>query len=88
MDTTLLRWSGSDALSGIASYTLEYRAQAELDWAAWVTNTTELQTFFTPPNPAEIYEFRIIPTDVAGNRLPADAPPSPTPNKQFRCPML
>ncbi|MFZ1396793.1 MAG: hypothetical protein WAS33_07845, partial [Candidatus Promineifilaceae bacterium] len=72
----LLRWSGSDALSGIASYTLEYRAQATLDWTAWVTNTTELQTFFIPPDLAEIYEFRIVPSDVAGNRPPSDAPPS------------
>ncbi|MCA9919180.1 MAG: N-acetylmuramoyl-L-alanine amidase [Anaerolineales bacterium] len=72
----MLKWSGSDALSGIADYTLEYRAQGTTDWTTWLSHTTALQTFFTPPNPAEIYEIRLVPTDVAGNRPPTDAPPS------------
>jgi hypothetical protein len=70
----LLQWSGSDDLSGLAGFTLEYRAQGELDWIAWVTNTTALQTIFSPPDAAQIYEFRMIATDVAGNRLPDNSP--------------
>ena len=73
-DNYLMQWTGSDDLSGLAGFTLEYRAQGELDWTAWMTDTLELQTTFTAPEPATIYEFRLVPTDVAGNRPPADAP--------------
>ncbi|GJM40889.1 MAG: hypothetical protein DHS20C20_11710 [Ardenticatenaceae bacterium] len=73
-DDFLIKWTGSDDLSGLVGFTLEYRAQGDLDWTAWVTDTTELQTFFTSPDILQFYELRIVPTDVAGNRPSMDAP--------------
>ncbi len=73
-DDFLVQWSGTDALSGTASYTVEYRLQGDLDWTAWLTDTTAVSGFFTPPDPAQFYEFRVRATDAAGNSQPADTP--------------
>lgn len=73
-DDFLVKWSGDDDLSGVASYTLAYRAQGDVDWTAWLTDTTAVSASFTPPDPAQFYEFRVRATDVAGNTQPADTP--------------
>lgn len=70
----LVKWSGSDALSGIASYTVEYRLKGDTNWTTWLTNSTAESAIFTPPNPAQFYEFRIRATDVAGNSQLLDTP--------------
>ena len=73
-DNFLVKWSGNDALSGVANYTLDYRAQGDVDWTAWLTETTAVSATFTPPDPAQFYEFRVRATDAAGNSQPADTP--------------
>ncbi len=71
-----ISWSGSDATSGIANYNVFYRQQGEMDWTPWFTETSQTDALFTPPNPAEIYEFNIQATDNAGNQQPLPALPS------------
>lgn len=61
-------WSGNDATSGIANYNVYYRQQGESDWTRWLTDTTTINGFFQPPNPAEPYEFSAQATDKAGNQ--------------------
>ncbi len=73
-DTFLINWSGSDALSGIAGYDLEYRVKGELDWTGWLTGTTAVGGTFTAPDPLQTYEFRIRATDVSGNSQSLDTP--------------
>lgn len=73
-DDFLVKWEGSDVLSGLADYRLEYRAQGDVAWTSWLTGTTAVQAFFTPPDPAQFYEFRIRATDVAGNSQLPDTP--------------
>ena len=73
-DDFLVQWSGSDNLSGLAGFTLAYRAQGEMDWTTWLTDTTAVSGFFTPPDPSQFYEFQILAKDVAGNSQPASAP--------------
>ncbi|MCB8924362.1 MAG: N-acetylmuramoyl-L-alanine amidase [Ardenticatenaceae bacterium] len=73
-DDFLVQWSGSDNLSGLAGFTLAYRAQGEMDWTTWLTDTTAVSGFFTPPDPAQFYEFQILAKDVAGNSQPASTP--------------
>ncbi len=68
-----LIWTGSDATSGIANYTLFYRSQGTTDWTAWLSDTTTTNGLFTPPSPAETYEFNIQATDNAGNQQPLPA---------------
>ena len=73
-DDFLVKWSGDDALSGLADFTIDYRAQGDVDWTTWLTDTTAVNGFFTPPNPAQFYEFRILARDVAGNSQAPDTP--------------
>ena len=67
----LITWSGSDALSGVASYELQYRLLGDTDWTK-VVETTAVSAFFTSPDPAESYEFRVLASDAAGNRQSTD----------------
>lgn len=69
----LVVWTGADALSGVASYELQYRLLGDTDWTK-VTETTAISASFTPPNPDNAYEFRVLATDVATNRQSADTP--------------
>jgi hypothetical protein len=68
-----LHWQGSDALSGIATYDVEVRAADSVTWTPLITQTTAVTTTFTPPTPGQVYWFRSLATDNAGNK---EAPPS------------
>ncbi len=69
-----LYWSGSDATSGIATYTIQYRAEGDPTWTDWLANTTQTSALFTPPD-GQTYWFRSTATDFAGNI----EPPHPDP---------
>jgi hypothetical protein len=65
----LVAWSGADAASGIASYTIEYRPLGGDDgaWQLWLENVAGTSALFAPPEPETVYEFRSRATDVLGN---------------------
>jgi hypothetical protein len=71
----VIGWGGNDATSGIAKYTVQYRAQGSSTWQTLVADTVGTAAEFTPPNPSLIYEFRSRATDRAGNIEPAHANP-------------
>jgi hypothetical protein len=75
----VVKWAGSDALSGVAAYTIEYRALGETVWTPLVEGTTAVSALFIPPNPGQTYEFRSQATDLVGNvEAPQNAPYSNT----------
>jgi hypothetical protein len=69
-----LFWSGSDATSGVAAYTIQYRAEDETTWTDWLANTTQTAAYFEPPD-GLTYWFRSQAADLAGNI----EPPHPNP---------
>jgi hypothetical protein len=65
-------WSGSDALSGVASYDVQYRVGAAGMWTDWLSGTTATSATFGPGapvtvTPGETYYFRVRAHDGAGN---------------------
>ena len=64
-----LSWQASDALSGIASSNVEYRAPNRT-WTTLVRGATTTEVVFVPPQSDLIYQFRIQATDVRGNMEP------------------
>lgn len=60
-------WQGSDNLSGITRYNIDYRAADATTWTTWFINTTSTDIAFTPPNGNQIYWFRSQAIDRAGN---------------------
>jgi hypothetical protein len=60
-------WSGDDALSGLDRYHVDVRAAGATGWTSWLSNTRLTSAQFTPPNAAQVYEFRAYGVDVAGN---------------------
>jgi hypothetical protein len=69
-----LYWAGSDATSGIAAYTIQYRVDGSPTWTNWLTATTQTAALFDPPD-NQTYWFRSQATDLAGNV----EPPHPAP---------
>ena len=69
----LVSWSGADAASGVASYTIEYRPLGAEDgaWQLWLENVAGTSALFAPPDPEAVYEFRSQATDALGNVEPA-----------------
>jgi hypothetical protein len=65
--TYYLAWQGSDGLSGIAQYNVEYRAEDSLNWSSWLANVTIPNAIFAPPDPEQVYWFRSQAIDQAGN---------------------
>jgi len=61
-----ITWSGSDNLSGIASYDVQYRDGAGGTWTDWVTGTSLTSASFTGQN-GHTYCFRSRARDRAGN---------------------
>ncbi|RMH01444.1 MAG: hypothetical protein D6706_01760 [Chloroflexi bacterium] len=72
-NTYELTWQGSDALSGLASYSIEYRPDNDINWTPWLTDTTATSAIFTPPDPKQTYWFRVQGKDIAGNIEPSHA---------------
>jgi hypothetical protein len=64
--TFIVRWSGSDATSGVEGYDVEVRRSGTTDWVPVVTDTPALSTSFTGEQ-GVTYEFRVRARDVAGN---------------------
>ncbi|MBK7915823.1 MAG: N-acetylmuramoyl-L-alanine amidase [Chloroflexi bacterium] len=60
-------WEGADAVSGVAGYTVQYRAEGAVDWSTLVTHTLATTAVFTPTNPSTLYWFRSQAVDIAGN---------------------
>ena len=63
----LLQWQGNATSSSVAAYTVEYRAPGDTAWMQLANGTTAVSAIFTPPNPAQTYEFRSQATSEAGN---------------------
>jgi hypothetical protein len=68
----IVSWSGSDNLSGIASYDVQYRVGQDGTWTTWKNNTTATSATFGPEAPVIvqyglIYFFRARAQDRASN---------------------
>jgi hypothetical protein len=59
-------WAGSDATSGIAAYTIQYRPEGTTTWTTWLVDTTLTTAVFLPPDD-QTYWFRSQAADQAGN---------------------
>jgi hypothetical protein len=64
--TFTVRWSGSDAGSGIASYDIQVRVGSSGSWVTWLDATSATAQAFVAPR-AGIYYFRSRARDRAGN---------------------
>ena len=67
-------WSGSDTLSGVAAYDVQYRLGSDGTWTDWpgLTGTTQTSAIFGPDDPVTVwrdrtYYFRVRAHDNAGN---------------------
>lgn len=59
-------WAGSDALSGLSGYLLEYRRADQNTWLVWFSGSLT-EGIFTPPQPGVNYWLRSRAVDLAGN---------------------
>ncbi|MCB0135379.1 MAG: fibronectin type III domain-containing protein [Caldilineaceae bacterium] len=65
-----IQWSGTDHVSGVADYDVEYRLLmpgADSSWTRLLTGVTETSHLFTGAAEGGIYEFRTRARDNAGN---------------------
>lgn len=65
----LVRWSGGDDMSGVASYDVQTRKLPDGEWADWLIGTTALEMVFVPPEPGS-HAFRVRAVDWTGNAQP------------------
>ncbi len=63
-------WQGSDALSGLAYYNVQYRQEGTGNWVNWISQTTARAAIFDPPIPGAVYWFRTQAVDQVGNVEP------------------
>jgi hypothetical protein len=77
-NTFTVSWSGSDALSGVDRYDVQYRAGSGM-WQSWLRQTRLTSYSFTGDN-GQTYAFRARARDVAGNTGEYSAPQSTTIN--------
>lgn len=61
-----INWAGSDGLSGLAGYNVDYRVAGQ-NWVRWLSGTTVTNAGFYKPDSSLPYEFRVQAMDVAGN---------------------
>lgn len=61
-----VRWRGSDNLSGIVAYDVQYRDELSSEWTDLITNTIGLDFSFAGQN-GKTYQFRVRAYDMAGN---------------------
>jgi hypothetical protein len=67
-----MSWSGSDNVSGSATYDVQYRVGNVSVWTPWLSETTDHSFVFGPTSRmtvvrGEIYYFRVRTRDNAGN---------------------
>jgi hypothetical protein len=64
----LVRWTGTDNLTGISNFRLQYQVNNQGDWLPWLTNVpgSTREAWFTGKL-GETYGFRIRAQDIAGN---------------------
>ena len=73
-----VRWGGSDACSGVATYDLQFKIDSGT-WQPWLTGTPATSSTFTPPSPPQYghtYSFQARAHDYAGNISAWSAPVS------------
>ncbi|MFW6069419.1 MAG: N-acetylmuramoyl-L-alanine amidase [bacterium] len=63
----LVGWLGEDAGSGISGYNIDYRADGSSAWVPWLSNTSDTNAIFTPPESGRVYWFRSQAIDAANN---------------------
>jgi len=66
-------WSGSDSVSGIATYSVQYRVVSGGNTGPWlnlILNTPQTQFYFTNAQTGSTYQFQAIATDNVGNVQP------------------
>lgn len=68
----LVSWAGSDLLSGVESYDVQFRVGAGGSWTDWLLGASFTSESFGPASPVslvrgETYYFRVRARDVAGN---------------------
>lgn len=59
-------WGGTDAGSGLASYTVQVRQEGAGSWTDWLAGTTATGGVYTDSS-GYVYQFRSIAHDLAGN---------------------
>lgn len=67
-----VNWSGSDNLSGIDLYDVEYKMGSGGAWTPWLSGTSAISAVFGPGSPVVVvrgqtYYFRVRARDYAGN---------------------
>jgi hypothetical protein len=65
----LVRWSGTDDVSGIASFDVQVRRLPDGGWTEWQRGATTGEALFVPPGPGE-YAFRARARDWLGHEQP------------------
>ncbi len=65
-------WSGSDSLSGVASYDVQYRVGSGGTWTDWLASTMATSAIFGPTTPVTVQDrqtcyFQVRARDNAGN---------------------
>jgi hypothetical protein len=76
----MVSWSGSDGLSGVESYDVQYRVGTGGTWTNWLIGTSHTSGTFGPVNPVstlrgKTYYFRVRAHDFAGNVEPYPSSP-------------
>ena len=67
-----VRWTGSDAGTGVAAYDIQVRDGPDMAWTDWLTDTTEHTAAYTGQM-WHTYYFRSRARDWAGNQEPYPA---------------
>jgi hypothetical protein len=65
----LVRWAGTDDVSGVASFDVQVRKLPDGGWADWQAGATTLDALFVPPE-AGGYAFRARARDWVGHEQP------------------
>lgn len=65
----VVKWSGSDAGSGVVSYNVDFRASGETTWTRWLTGTPRKLVGFYPTD-GRTYFFRSQAIDAVGRVEP------------------
>jgi len=66
----IVAWSGTDSLSGVSYYNVQYRLDGSNDWISWLNHVTGTAVTFNPPNSSATYWFRTQAVDILGNTEP------------------